>query len=74
MTLVQALVWNVGTCRSDAKGEAQVEAPRGERTNAEHRGGVARSSDEGAVMALERRRNTVQLYRKDNRDAGGTFG
>ena len=25
----QALVWNVGTCRLDAKGEVQVEDPRG---------------------------------------------
>jgi hypothetical protein len=43
-------------------------------TNVEHRGGVARSSDEGALMALERRRNTVRLYRKVNRHAGGAFG
>ena len=28
MTLIQALVWNVGTCRSDEKGETQVEDPR----------------------------------------------
>ena len=27
MTLIQALVWNVGTCRPDVKGETQVEAP-----------------------------------------------
>ena len=72
--MVQALVWNVGTCRPDAKGEVQVDAPRDERTDAGHRGGVARSSDEGAVMVLERRRNTVQLYRKVNRAAGGAFG
>ena len=32
-------------------------------TDAEHRGGVARSSDEGAAMALERRRNTVRQGR-----------
>ena len=70
----QALVWNVGTCRPDAKGEVQVETPRGERTDAGHRGGVACSSDEGAVMVLERRRNTVQFYRKVNRAAGGAFG
>jgi len=25
MNVVQALVWNVGTCRLDVKGEAQVE-------------------------------------------------
>jgi len=27
VNLSQALVWNVGTCRSDGKGETQVEAP-----------------------------------------------
>jgi hypothetical protein len=26
--LIQALVWNVGTCRPDAKGEIQVEDPQ----------------------------------------------
>ena len=29
MNLVQALVWNVGICRPDVKGEIQVEAPLG---------------------------------------------
>jgi hypothetical protein len=28
VNLIQALLRNVGTCRSDAKGEAQVEAPQ----------------------------------------------
>ena len=27
VNLNQALVWNAGTCRSDGKGETQVEAP-----------------------------------------------
>ena len=75
VTLRQAFAWNVGTCGSDAKGDVQVGGPRKDpSTDAEHRGGVARSSDEGAVMALERRRNTVRLYRKANRHAGGAFG
>jgi hypothetical protein len=42
----EAEMWNVGTCRSDANGEAQVETPRGESTDAEHRGGSSRSSGE----------------------------
>ncbi len=29
VTLDQALVWNVGTCRLDVKGEIQGEVPRG---------------------------------------------
>ena len=28
VTLIQAFVWNVGTCRSDVKGETQVEDPQ----------------------------------------------
>jgi hypothetical protein len=43
----QALVWNVGTCRSDAKRRAQAESLReGASIDAEHRDGVARSSAE----------------------------
>ena len=28
VTLIQALAWNLGTCRPDDKGETQVEDPR----------------------------------------------
>ena len=52
---MQALVRNMRICRSDVKGEAQVENPQGESTNAEHRGGSARSRDEVSVMEMERR-------------------
>ncbi len=39
---------NVRTCRPDAKGRAQVGSPHeGASTDAGHRGGVTRSSDEG---------------------------
>ena len=45
--LNQALVWNVGTCGSDDKGETQVRGPHeGESTEAGHRGGITCSSDE----------------------------
>ena len=41
----QALMWNVRTCRSDAKRRTQAEGLReGASIDAEHRGGVARSS------------------------------
>jgi len=42
------------TCRSDAKREAQVETPRGESIDAEHRDGLARSSAEASVMEVDR--------------------
>jgi hypothetical protein len=45
MNSIQALTRNMRTCRSDDKGEAYVVNPRGESTNAEHRGGSTRSSD-----------------------------
>jgi hypothetical protein len=62
--LVQALVRNVGTCRSDAKGDIQVGGPHeGESTEAGHRGGVTRFSEEGLVMGLEQRGDIVWLYR-----------
>ena len=63
VNLDQALVWNVGTCRPDAKGETQMGGPhKGESTDAGHRGGAARSRGEGSVMELDRRGCVVQLY------------
>jgi len=28
MNIIQAFVWNMGTCRLDAKGDTQVEVPQ----------------------------------------------
>ena len=65
--LVQAFMWNMGTCRPDVKGEIQVGSPhKDESTDAGHRGGAARSSVEGAVMAVERRSGVIQLYFEAN--------
>ena len=56
VTLDQALAWNVGTWRLDAKGEVQVGGPyEGESTDAGHRGGAIRSRAEGSVIGLDRR-------------------
>ena len=56
MTVIRASIRNVRTCRSDVKGAGQAGGPRKTlSTEAEHRGGVARSSEEGSVMGLERR-------------------
>ena len=61
VTLIQALVRNVGTCRSDVKGEAQADSLRkSQSTDAGHRDGVARSRVEGSVMELDRRGDVVQ--------------
>jgi hypothetical protein len=71
VTLNWALAWNVGTCRPDAKGEVQMGGPHeGESTEAGHRGGAARSSDEGSVMEVERRGCVVQLWPGVNRPTG----
>ena len=66
--MIQALVWNVGTCRSDDKGEIQVDEPRGESTDAGHRGGAARIREEGSVMELDRRGCVVWLYFQVNQE------
>jgi hypothetical protein len=61
VTLNQASVRNVGTCCPDAKGEAQADGLRkSERTEAGHRGGGARSREEGSVMELDRRGAVVR--------------
>ena len=63
----QALLWNAGTCRPDAKGEAQAGGPReSQSTDAGHRGGAAHSRDEGSVMESDRRGCVVQPWREVN--------
>ncbi len=67
VNLVQALVRNIGTCRLDVKGEAQVNSlHKSQSTDAGHRGGGARSRVEGLVMGLDRRGVVVWLYHADN--------
>jgi hypothetical protein len=67
VTLRQASIRNTGTCRSDAKGETQVVSHReGLSTDAEHRGGDARSREEGPVMGLDRRGVVIRLYPVNN--------
>ena len=61
VTLFQASMRNVGTCRPDAKGESSDEHHKGESTDAGHRGGDARSREEGTVMGLDRRGVVVSL-------------
>src|SRR5437660_6329194 len=53
---------------SDAKGEiASGSNCEDQRTDAEHRGGAARSRDEGSVMELDRRGCVVQPRPRANR-------
>src|SRR5687768_18460516 len=54
VTVILASIRNVRTCRSDVTGAGQAGGPC-KSTKAEHRGGAARSSEEGSVMGLERR-------------------
>src|SRR3954454_1034679 len=68
VTLNRAPMWNAGTCHPDAKGEIQIGGPyEDESTDAGHRGGAIRSSDEGPVMGLKRRGCVVQLWSEVNR-------
>ncbi len=67
VTLRQASIRNTGTCRPDVKGETQAVSRReGLSTNAGHRGGGARSRDEGPVMGPDRRGAVIRLYSADN--------
>ena len=64
--LIQALIWNAGTCRSNAKGEVRVEnLYENKSTDVENRGGTVRSSDEVSVMEMEQRDSVVQCYSLD---------
>ena len=67
MTLNQASIRNVGTCRSDAKGEIQATRRRkDESTDAKHRDGDTRSRAEGSVMELDRRGVVTLLCHVNN--------
>ena len=73
--LIQAWVRNVGTCRPDAKGEAQAGSPRKcPSTDAGHRVGVAHSRIEGSVMELDRRGGVVLFYRRNNPEGEDSCG
>jgi hypothetical protein len=75
VTVLGAFGWNMGTCRSAAKGEPQVGSPHeGESTEAEHRGGVVRSREEEAVMALDRRDDIVWQTSRANRQREEPYG
>jgi hypothetical protein len=67
----QAFVCNLGTCRSDVKGETQEPKLKCESTNAEHRGGADRSSDEGSVMELEQRICVTRSVKLKQLERGG---
>ena len=72
VNLEQALAWNVRTCRTDAKGVSRVGDPcEALSTDAGHRGRTARSREESAAMALDRRGCGVQLWRAANWTTGG---
>ena len=61
-----------GNLFSDAKENPQAVDPARENTDAENRGGAARSSVEAPVMGVERRGCIIQLETWDNLEAGRT--
>ena len=75
VSLIQAWVRNVGTCRPDAKGDAQAGSPRKRlSTEAGHRGGVAHRRDEGSVMEPDRRGGVVRGDRAGNSHEDDSHG
>jgi hypothetical protein len=66
MIYKQALVWNMGTCSAMQKEKTNSRLAVRMNTDVLDRGGVARSSDEGAVMELERRGNIIEFDVLDN--------
>src|SRR5215469_5427198 len=66
--LNQALVRNVRTCAPMQRERSRAATNREDQsTDAEHRGGAARSRDEGSVMELDRRGCDVQPRPRANR-------
>jgi len=61
VTLIQAFVWNVGTCRLDEKRDVQGRNPEGQRIDARHRDGAIRSSEELGESPRERRDRVIRF-------------
>ena len=68
MKLIQAQVWNRGTCHVDVKGDFQSETLKGIEYQCNIQGW---SSDEKFVISLERRHGSIQLIFKVNYYATG---
>ena len=54
MTYTEAFTWNMGTCRLNVKGKLKWPSHKSESTKVRHGGGPVGSSEEAAVMAVER--------------------
>jgi hypothetical protein len=70
VTLGQAVVRNVGTCRLDVKRDVQGRNPEDQRIDARHRGGATRSSDELGETPRERRGRIIRRDEPVNRASG----
>jgi hypothetical protein len=70
VTLNQAVVRNVGTCRLDVKRDVQGRNPEDQRIDARHRDGATRSSDELGEMPRERRGRGIRRDESVNRASG----
>ena len=73
VTLNQAFVWNVGTCRLDVKRDVQGRNPKDQRIDARHRDGAARSSDELGEVPRERRGRVIRVEAPVNRASGRSW-
>ena len=70
VTLPQAFVWNVGTCRLDVKRDVQGRTPEDQRIDARHRDGATRSSAELGKRSRERRGRVIRVEASVNRVSG----
>jgi hypothetical protein len=70
VTLTQAFVRNVGTCRLDVKRDVQGRNPKDQRIDARHRDGATRSSEELGESPTEQRGRVIQLETPVNRASG----
>lgn len=68
MSLIQALMWNVGTCWLNVKERAVAKIGSCASTDVSQRDGAARSSVKATVMVVERRSCVIQLILTANRN------
>jgi len=70
VTLTQAAVRNVGTCRLGVKRDVQGRNPEDQRIDTRHRDGATRSSEELGERPRERRGRVIRRDAPVNRASG----
>ncbi|WP_150084412.1 hypothetical protein [Prosthecochloris aestuarii] len=70
VSVIRALILNCGNLRRRCQAKSTSPKGKAESSDVSSRGGIVRSSDEAAVMVVERRDGIIQVIPEVNRESG----